>query len=145
MTLFLKNNKTLNRFLVILLALLLVFSSFGPIVSRAEEPADKVLVNSGSTWKYLDNGSDQGTAWKEVDFDDSAWKEGAAPLGYPAGEDHGTFPEIQTVIRYGDDSQNKHATTYFRTTFTVENLSEIHTSGLITAGIDDSAIIYLKE
>lgn len=34
---------------------------------------------------------------------------------------------------------------YFGTTFEVEDLSKISTSGLITAGIDDSAIIYLNE
>ena len=40
--------------------------------------------------------------------------------------------------------RNKHATSYFRTTFEVEDLSKISTSGVITAGIDDSAIIYLN-
>ena len=40
--------------------------------------------------------------------------------------------------------QNKYATTYFRTTFNVEDVSKISSSGLITAGIDDSAIIYLN-
>ena len=51
---------------------------------------------------------------------------------------------IATTIGYGSDSENKHATSYFRTTFEVEDLSKISTSGLITAGIDDSAIIYLN-
>ncbi len=89
------------------------------IVSAAEtkEPADKVLVDRGSTWKYLDNGSDQGTTWKEADFDDSAWKEGAAPLGYPLEEDHGDFPAIATVIGYGGDSANKFATILFPDNF----------------------------
>ena len=82
--------------------------------------------------------------WKEKDFNDSEWKSGAAPLGYPASEKHGTFGNIATIIEYGSDSQNKHATSYFRTTFEVEDLSKISTSGLITAGIDDSAIIYLN-
>ena len=71
-------------------------------------------------------------------------KAGAAPLGYPESEKHGTFGNIATIIDFGGDSQNKHATSYFRTTFEVEDLSKISTSGLITAGIDDSAIIYLN-
>ena len=81
---------------------------------------------------------------RNKDFNDSEWKSGAAPLGYPESEKHGTFGNIATVIDYGGDSQNKHATSYFRTTFEVEDLSKISTSGLITAGIDDSAIIYLN-
>ncbi|QGS69395.1 hypothetical protein CV093_17135 [Oceanobacillus sp. 143] len=113
-----------------------------------EEPTngttEKVLLDRGSTWKYLDNGSNQGTAWKEANFDDSNWKSGAAPLGYPEGEEHGDFGDIATTIEYGSDSQNKHATAYFRTTFEVEDLSKINSTGVINAGIDDSAILYLN-
>ena len=32
---------------------------------------------AGSTWKYLDNGSNQGTAWRAPAFDDSTWASGA--------------------------------------------------------------------
>ena len=40
------------------------------------------VLPKGSTWKYLDDGSDQGTAWMTVDFDDSGWASGPALLGY---------------------------------------------------------------
>jgi hypothetical protein len=33
--------------------------------------ADGTLVQIGSTWKYLDNGTDQGTAWRASSFNDS--------------------------------------------------------------------------
>lgn len=33
-------------------------------------------------WKYLDDGSDQGTAWRATAFDDSAWAQGAGQLGF---------------------------------------------------------------
>jgi hypothetical protein len=36
-------------------------------------------------WRLLDDGSDQGTAWKERAWDDRLWKKGPAPLGYSAG------------------------------------------------------------
>ena len=127
----------------------MVLSNLSPFVGtaaaeEAEEQSDLSLLDRASTWKYLDDGTDQGTAWKEKDFNDSEWKSGVAPLGYPASEKHGTFGNIATIIDYGGDSQNKHATSYFRTTFEVEDLSKISTSGLITAGIDDSAIFYLN-
>ena len=144
-----KENKSLRRFLAVALVLLMVVSNVIPFVGtasaeEAEAQSDELLLDRASTWKYLDDGSDQGTDWKEKDFDDNTWKTGAAPLGYPESEKHGTFGTIATMIDFGGDSQNKHATSYFRTTFEVEDLSTISTSGLITAGIDDSAIIYLN-
>jgi len=45
------------------------------------------LLPAGSTWKYLDNGSDQGTAWQAPDFNDSAWASGPAQLGYGDGDE----------------------------------------------------------
>ena len=55
------------------------------------EPAigQDVILPAGSTWKYLDDGTDQGIAWTEPGFNDSKWKSGLAPLGYGNGdEDH---------------------------------------------------------
>src|SRR5439155_913020 len=49
-------------------------------------PPPTTLIPVGSTWRYLDNGSNQGTAWRSVSFDDSAWKSGAAQLGYGDGD-----------------------------------------------------------
>src|SRR5262245_3537574 len=39
-------------------------------------PVDTPLVVAGSIWKYFDNGTDQGTAWRELNFDDSSWVSG---------------------------------------------------------------------
>lgn len=36
----------------------------------------------GGIWKYLDDGSDIGTAWQDGGFDDSFWASGPAQLGY---------------------------------------------------------------
>ena len=35
-----------------------------------------VFIETGATWKYLDDGSDQGTAWRTSGFIDSGWAEG---------------------------------------------------------------------
>ena len=40
------------------------------------------LVPAGAKWKYLDDGSDQGTWWRALEFDDRAWASGPAQLGY---------------------------------------------------------------
>ena len=31
------------------------------------------LIAQDGVWKYLDDGTDQGKAWREPNFDDSAW------------------------------------------------------------------------
>lgn len=127
------------------LILLVIFPNFSFHVRGAEGPkAEKLLLNHGSTWKYVDDGSDQGNAWLEKDFDDRSWKSGTAPLGYPVKEKRPEFGNIQTEIEYGEDSKNKHATSYFRTTFEIEDLSELGNTGFINAGVDDSVILYLN-
>lgn len=97
------------------------------------------LIPRGSEWKYLDNGSDQGTAWRNNGFDDSGWSRGVASLGY-AGS---TKPQPTTVIGYGPDDRNKYITTYFRKEFDVSDASAIR--GLTATLIrDDGAVVYLN-
>ena len=36
------------------------------------------FIKKGAIWKYLDNGSNQGTAWRSTAFNHGAWKSGAA-------------------------------------------------------------------
>ncbi|MCB1100450.1 MAG: lamin tail domain-containing protein, partial [Verrucomicrobiae bacterium] len=116
-------------------------NSFGAIEYRLAEitpvaGGEQVLVEAGSTWSYLDDGSDQGTAWVAPGFDDSGWKSGAAQLGYGDGDE-------ATVIGFGDDSSNKFVTTYFRLGF---ELSDVEAFEEFTIGIqrDDGAIIYIN-
>ncbi|MFM9279805.1 PA14 domain-containing protein [Paenibacillus jiagnxiensis] len=102
--------------------------------------AGSMLIAKDSQWAYLDDGSDQGTAWRAVDFDDSGWAKGAAPLGYASS---GKDQNLNTKIDYGNDSGNKHITTYYRNEFAVADVSAIKqlTGTLIR---DDGAVIYLN-
>lgn len=99
--------------------------------TMAEDP----LIDAGSTWKYLDDGSNQGTAWYATDFDDSGWASGPAQLGYGGGE--------VTTVSYGPDDQNKYITTYFRQTFEVANAS-LYPDVDIRVKRDDGFVIYLN-
>ena len=74
----------------------------------------ETLVGRNSTWSYLDNGTNQGTAWQSIGFNDSIWKIGAAELGYGDGDE-------STVVSYGPNASSKFITTYFRRHFTVPN------------------------
>lgn len=95
-----------------------------------------ILVTTGSVWKYLDNGTDQGTNWRNRGFDDSAWASGAGELGY--GDSNET-----TVVSFGSDATNKHITTYFRRSFTLSNATNF-TNVLVNIRRDDGAVVYLN-
>jgi hypothetical protein len=94
------------------------------------------LISLGSNWKYLDNGSNQSTSWRNPSFDDSGWSNGLAQLGYGDGDE-------QTVVGYGGDANSKYITTYFRTKFLVSNAGDL-TNLLIKLVVDDGAAIFLN-
>lgn len=102
----------------------------------ADDTSTEALIPRGSTWRYLDDGSDQGTAWREPGFADGSWKQGPAELGYGDGGE-------ATVIGFGPNDNAKYATTYFRRTFTVADASAVTQ---LTLGIvrDDGAAVYVN-
>ena len=94
------------------------------------------LVSSGSTWKFLDDGTDQGTAWRNPSFNDAQWDSGPAELGYgDGGEAH--------VVSFGPNGNNKHITTYFRHRFAATNVLDFEALTLDVMR-DDGAIVYLN-
>ncbi|MDG2124768.1 MAG: lamin tail domain-containing protein, partial [Verrucomicrobiales bacterium] len=96
-------------------------------------PPTETLVTDNATWRYLDDGSDQQTAWRAPEFDDSLWLSGPAPLGY--GDD-GEATEIA-------NGENTHFTNYFRHTFEVDGTNAYDTV-TIRLRRDDGAVIYLN-
>lgn len=95
------------------------------------------LIPRGSTWRYLDNGSDQGTAWQAFDFSDDQWKEGEGPLGYG-------HSNIKTTVSYGSSSSSKYITTYFRKHFQVDIPTRDMRKARIYLLREDGAIVYLN-
>ncbi len=97
------------------------------------------LLPNSSVWKYLDDNSDQGTAWVAPGFDDNAWASGPAPLGY--GDSAGRPPATTNV--FGADANNKYITTYYRRTFTINNAARFARINL-NIERDDGAVVYLN-
>jgi hypothetical protein len=95
-----------------------------------------------SNWKYLDNGTDQGTNWITLAFDDSGWSNGLAELGYGDG-DEATVVQDNATPGYNANDTDRYITTYFRRSFTVSSLA-----GLLSAQMaieyDDGAVVYLN-
>jgi len=76
--------------------------------------ADLIIFADNSTWKYLDDGSNQGTDWRGTSYDDSLWSSGAGQLGYGDGDE-------ATTVGFGGNSSAKYPTTYFRKTINIYN------------------------
>ncbi|HEX2980849.1 MAG TPA: hypothetical protein VHO48_11340, partial [Anaerolineaceae bacterium] len=99
-------------------------------------PAVETWIEAGASWKYLDNGSNLGTAWRASGFNDATWASGAAILGYGDGHE-------ATTVSYGSDPNNKYITTYFRKSFTIGDPA-LYDSFEISATVDDGLVIYLN-
>ncbi len=116
-----------------------VFLTLFPVllfISTSYLSAASVLIPFKSTWKYLDNGSDQGTSWRSSSFDDSTWASGPAELGYGDGDE-------STVVSFGPSSSHKYITTYFRLNFNVPDPS-IWKSLIVKLKRDDGGVVYLN-
>lgn len=94
------------------------------------------LISRGASWRYLDDGSDQGSGWAQPGFDDGLWQEGPAQLGYGDGDE-------ATVVSYGGNSNNKYITTYFRHSFTVDDPGLYLGLGVGLVR-DDGAVVYVN-
>jgi len=95
-----------------------------------------VFIKPGDTWRYEDSGSDQGAAWRQTSFNDSAWSSGAAQLGYGQGDE-------RTVVSYGWDDFEKNTTTYFRKQFTRPS-SVTWTNVALRVCFTDGVAVYLN-
>lgn len=94
------------------------------------------LIAPAAVWRYLDNGSNQGSAWREPGFADGAWSSGPQELGYGDGDE-------ATVVGFGPNSNSKFRTTYFRRTFTVTQPAAVLSLAARLVR-DDGAVVYLN-
>ena len=94
------------------------------------------LISYNSSWKYLDNGTNQGIAWSGVSFNDASWASGNAQLGYGDGDE-------ATVVSYGGNANKKYITTYFRKIITVTNAAS-YTGFTLSIKRDDGAVVYIN-
>ncbi|MEO5681984.1 MAG: metallophosphoesterase [Chitinophagaceae bacterium] len=94
------------------------------------------IFDYGAAWKYLDNGSNQGTAWRGSGFSDAGWASGNGELGY------GETPPQATIISYGPSASNKYVTTYFRKSVSVN--PGLYSSFSANIKRDDGCVVYVN-
>ncbi len=90
----------------------------------------------GSSWKYLDNGTNQGTTWSTVAFNDATWTSGPGQLGYGDGDE-------ATVVSYGPNVNSKYITTYFRKSINIANPA-IYSAFSANVKRDDGVVVYVN-
>lgn len=98
--------------------------------------SQSTLIASGSTWKFLDNGTNQGTAWRTTTFNDMPWSQGNAELGYGDGDE-------ATIVSFGPNESNKYITTYYRKTFSNTNPSDF-LNYTLNVKRDDGVAVYVN-
>ena len=113
-----------------------VLETASATVTIGREPVTTAMVASNSVWKYLDNGSNQGTNWAKPAYNDTAWRSGPARLGY------GVKGEV-TPVGFGPNANAKYITTYFRKTFVVPE-GVVYTNLAFKLVRDDGAVIWLN-
>jgi hypothetical protein len=98
-----------------------------------------VLSPLGAVWKYLDDGSDQNTAWQGTNFNDSTWASGPGRLGF------GTDASATTTIRkfLSGTSGPQITNYYFRRSIIVTNPADFETIQFRYQR-DDGCVLYLN-
>jgi hypothetical protein len=97
-------------------------------------PSEVTAVSGGSQWRYQDLGLDLGTAWRQPEYDDSAWASGLSPLGFGNGDE-------ATVL--ADGMEEKPNTVYFRNAFEMPAaLSGRQLAARLR--FDDGAVVYVN-
>lgn len=96
---------------------------------------DVVMVEPGSAvWKYLYDGSDQGTAWQQLGFSDNSWGSGPGELGFGDGDENTYIgPKVRNQM-----------SAYFRHKFNIPDASDV-IDLTINLKYDDGAVIYINE
>lgn len=107
------------------------------VIGQSEQNVDSIpLIESDSVWRYLDDGSDQGEAWRSSDFDDGAWKTGRGELGYGDNDE-------RTELDENGNSGVRNRTFYFRHDFEVSDVAMLEALDL-ELKYDDGVAVYLN-
>lgn len=100
------------------------------------EAATVELVEMTSPWSYYYNPVAPNAAWKSIEFDDSAWVTGAAPIGYGS-------TLVTTNLNPAANTNDRPRVAYFRTSFNLANAAKV-TSLELTGVADDGVVVYVN-
>lgn len=95
-------------------------------------PVPTTLVANNAVWRYRYAAGAWPAGWTGAGFNDAAWSQGPAPLGFGSG--------ITTAVDVPPPVSNRPISMQFRTTFTVADPSRL-SALVLTARADDGAVV----
>ncbi len=108
--------------------------------NSADDDTGVTLLAAGSRWAYHKGRSapSPGSAWRQSEFDDSAWTSGRAPFGY--GD-----PPFGTLLAdmRGKDNPNGYTTLYLRRSFVLPPGTSVH-GATCRVNYDDGFTIWVN-
>jgi hypothetical protein len=108
------------------------------LIGSAITETSVALVPLNSAWRYFDNGTDLGVAWRAANYNDSGWSNGVAQLGY------GDSPRDETTfIRRTNSGGTITITFYFRHAFQVADPTQFASLGMRLVR-DDAGVVYIN-
>jgi hypothetical protein len=94
------------------------------------------FIPPGSVWRFLDDGSNQGSGWAQLAYNDTGWTFGPGRLGYGGDGE-------ETTVGFGPSGSNKYITTYFRHSFNIPDETTV-TNFTFRLQRDDGAVVWLN-
>jgi hypothetical protein len=86
-------------------------------------------IDKGDTWRYRPGTSEPPVTWRQIDFDDNSWTEGASGFGYGDGDDATILSQMMSVC--------------IRHKFSISNADDV-LSLLLHVDYDDAFVAYLN-
>lgn len=99
-------------------------------------PVNTTLIAYDSMWRYWDLNGMPAANWFTAQYNDAAWRNGQAVLGYGNAM-------VRTTIDFGPNANSKHPTAYFRRTIYIEQ-PEALSNIVLTVFADDGAACYVN-
>lgn len=106
------------------------------VLGSLETPQSAWIIPQGDNWRYYYETDAPGEAWTAAEFDDSAWAEARAPLGFGAGD------VIATDIDKANAS-DRPIVVYFRKTVTLSQ-SVVQAGLHLSVVVDDGARVMVN-
>jgi len=99
------------------------------------------LLEINSVWRYDNSGTDRGTAWSQISFNDAAWPQGVGLFGSETTPSEYPYPFLTPIPP--PDKTGGHITVYYRTHFQWDG--SLTNSVLVSTNyVDDGAVYYLN-
>ncbi len=99
----------------------------------ADPRARKRRIPRFSDWRFMENGKDLGTAWREAGYIDTHWPSAPAPFGFG-------LPTIGTVCGQREVGESRPTTVYFRREF----IADAGRRAIIRVRYDDGIAVFIN-